>query len=66
MLIIRTKNVLHTSRTYSKIGEKALRYILPRVINDTSLDILDKIYTHSMSMTAKFKIAIYVIHVDNC
>ena len=64
---IRTKNVLHTSRTYSKIGEKALRYILPRVINDTSLDILDKIYTHSIKGYISY-IKLYFLnnYVNDC
>ena len=64
---IRTKNMLHTSRTYSKIGEKALRYILPRVINDTSLDILDKIYTHSIKGYISY-IKLYFLnnYVNDC
>ena len=32
---IRTKNVLHTTRTNPKIGEKKLIYILPKLIDDT-------------------------------
>ena len=45
---IRSRNLLHTTKIQTKTAEKSLRYILPKLINETIPLILNKIYTHSL------------------
>ena len=45
---IRTKHELNITKTNTKLAEKALRYALPKLVNNTTSNILDKVYTHSI------------------
>jgi hypothetical protein len=44
----RNKNLLITGKIRTKVAETSLRHILPKVINETSNLIKEKIYTHSL------------------
>ena len=45
---IRSQYSLHLTKTNTKVAERSIRHVLPRLVNDTSSLILDKIYTHSI------------------
>ena len=45
---IRSKYLLHTLKTKTRMGENSVRYFLPKIINQTIPEILDKIFSHSL------------------
>ena len=44
---IRSNKLFHTHKTRTKMAENSLRNVLPKLLNETSPSILDKIATHS-------------------
>ena len=44
---VRSRKKLHITKVRTKMAESSIRYILPRLINETATLILDKILTHS-------------------
>ena len=45
---IRNKDLLSSVRTKTKLAENCLRYLIPKVINETESIIIEKIQTHSL------------------
>ena len=45
---IRSKYLLYTLRTKTRMGENSFRYFLPKIINQTIPEILDKVFSHSL------------------
>ena len=43
----RSKNEIQVNKTRTNIGGKSLRHITPKIINNTSSNIINKIHTHS-------------------
>ena len=44
----RSRNMLHTMRTKTKVAQNCLNYVLPNIVNETDALILEKIKTHSL------------------
>ncbi len=56
----RQGNKLHTERTKHKYADKCIRHSIPKTVNSTSNNILDKINTHSMQGFSKYIKNIYI------
>ena len=44
----RTKDSFDIGKTRTKLADSSLRFVVPRLINDTPHFIIDKIHTHSL------------------
>ena len=45
----RNKHLLQIGVTRTKSAQKSLRYTVPKIVNETSYAITDKIFTHSFT-----------------
>ena len=68
----RNKNKLDLNRTETKKAENSLRIVVPRIVNKTTLLIIDKISTHSLQDYKSYIKNVYInsyryeCNIQNC
>ena len=67
-----TRFMLQINKTRTKLAETSIRYTLPKLVNDTTSLILEKIFSHSLqgfiSYTKQYYISLHSFNcnIDNC
>ncbi len=61
----RQRNKLHIAKTYHKYADKCIRHNIPKTVNNTNSNILDKINTHSIQGFSKYIKTIYIQNYSN-
>ena len=68
----RSRFMLQINKTRTKLAETSIRYTLPKLVNDTTSVILEKIFSHSLqgfiSYIKQYYISLYSFNcnIDNC
>ena len=52
--LLETDIMLVIAKVYHKFAEKCIRYSVFKSVNDTSTQIIDKMYTHSLQGVANY------------
>ncbi len=63
----RQGNRIHIARTNHKYADKCIRHSIPKTVNSTNNNIIDKINTHSLQGFSKYIKTIYLqSYSDTC